>query len=178
MAASVQDRIKRLLQQTASRLADAARLPAVAVEGTEVTLGDASPSSGPRAHNPIVSATPSPSTPSDEPDTPIDMSASVDTLAEQMLTLVDIVSAQEKDIKALKEQSRKLEEHNQAVMVAFSAFFHVLAVGRVAKASEIASLLQNISKIAEQEGRPKESVAFLQSLAKMVPGSSGPEQDT
>lgn len=103
------------------------------------------------------------------------MSASVDTLAEQMLTLVDIVSAQEKDIKALKEQCRKLEEHNQAIMVAFSAFFHVLSVGRVAKASEIAALLQNISKIAEQEGRPKTSVTFLQDLARMVPGHSDPE---
>lgn len=103
------------------------------------------------------------------------MSASVDTLAEQMLTLVDIVSAQEKDIKTLKEQCRKLEERNQASMVAFSAFFHVLSVGRVAKASEIASLLQNISKIAEQEGRPKESVTFLQDLAKMVPGHAETE---
>ncbi len=100
------------------------------------------------------------------------MSASVETLAEQMLTLVDIVSSQEKDIKALKEQCRRLEEHNQAIMVAFSAFFHVLAVGRVAKSGEIAALLQNISTIAEQEGRPKEAVTFLQNLAKMVPGST------
>jgi len=98
------------------------------------------------------------------------MSASVETIAEQMLTLVDIVSSQEKDIKALKEQCRRLEEHDQAIMVAFSTFFHVLAVGRVAKASEIATLLQNISKIAEQEGRPWEAVTFLQNLARMVPG--------
>jgi len=104
------------------------------------------------------------------------MSASVDILAEQMLTLVDIVSAQEKDIKALKEKCQTLEEHNQAIMVAFSAFFHVLSVGRVAKPSEVASLLQSISRIAEQEGRPKEAVAFLQNLAKMVPGHSEPEQ--
>lgn len=103
------------------------------------------------------------------------MNASVDTLAEQMLTLVDIVSAQEKDIKALKEQNRRLEEHNQAIMVAFSAFFHVLSVGRVAKAEEISTLLQNISKIAEQEGRPRESVKFLQELSKMVPGQANSE---
>lgn len=105
------------------------------------------------------------------------MNASVDTLADQMLTLVEIVSAQEKDIKSLKDNCRKLEEHNQAIMVGFSAFFHVLAVGRVAKASEIASLLQNISKIAEQEGRPKESVRFLQDLARMVPGHPEHEQE-
>jgi hypothetical protein len=110
-----------------------------------------------------------------ELDSLTDMSASVDTLAEQMIALVDIVSAQEKDIKALKEACRKLEEHNQAVMVAFSAFFHVLAVGGVTRADEVATLLQNISKIAEKEGRPKESVAFLRDLAKMVPGHAGSE---
>ncbi len=103
------------------------------------------------------------------------MTASVDTLAEQMLNLVEIVSTQEKDIKALKELSRRLEEHNQAIMVAFSAFFHVLAVGRVAKAEEISALLQNISKIAEQEGRPREAVKFLQELSKMVPGQTSAE---
>ena len=178
MIASVQDRIRSLLQQTATRLADAARLPPVAMEeDTEVTLGVV-PTSRPPARNQIGSAASLPSTPPDEQSNPTNMSASVDTLAEQMLTLVDIVSAQEKDIKALKEQTRRLEEHNQAVMVAFSAFFHVLAVGRVAKAGEIAALLQNISKIAEQEGRPKESVAFLQSLAKMVPGYTEPGQDS
>lgn len=103
------------------------------------------------------------------------MSASVDTLSEQMLILVDIVSAQEKDLKNLKEQCRKLEEHNQAIMVAFSAFFHVLSVGQVAKPGEVASLLKNISKIAAQEGRPKEAVTFLEDLAKMVPGQSEPD---
>jgi phage-related tail protein len=93
------------------------------------------------------------------------MNASVDTLAEQMLTLVDIVSAQEKDIKILKDQSRKLEERDQAIMVAFTTFFHVLAAGRVAKLSEISSILHNIIRIAEQEGRPQESIKFLQDLA-------------
>ncbi|WP_262027781.1 hypothetical protein [Microvirga sp. Mcv34] len=100
----------------------------------------------------------------------IDMNAaSVDTLAEQMLTLVDIVSAQERDIKALKEQCRKLEEHDQAIAVAFSTFFHVLSAGRVAKLSEIAHILNNIIKIAEQEGRPPASIKFLQDLAGMLP---------
>ena len=170
MIARVQDRIKSLLQQTAARLADAARLPAVVVEDTEMTLGAIQSEPGSQRPNPTGRTAPVSPIPPDEPDSPTHMSASVDTLAEQMLTLVDIVSAQEKDIKTLKEQCKKHEEHNQAIMVAFSAFFHVLSVGRVAKASEIASLLQNISKIAEQEGRPKESVAFLQNLAKMVPG--------
>ena len=100
---------------------------------------------------------------------PTDMNASVDTLAEQMLTLVEIVSAQERDIKALKEQCRRLEEHDQAIAVAFSTFFHVLSAGRVAKLGEIANILNNIIKIAEQEGRPPGSIKFLQDLADMLP---------
>ncbi len=96
------------------------------------------------------------------------MNASLDTLAEQMLTLVEIVSAQEKDIKSLKEQCRRLEEHDQAIAVAFTTFFHVLSAGRVAKLSEIAGILNHIIKIAEQEGRPPESIRFLRDLAGML----------
>lgn len=169
MIARVQERLRSLLQQTASRIADAARLPAVRVEDADAAPDDLPPPSRPRESNSVTGEAITPA-PSEEQAIPTDMSASVDILAEQMLTLVDIVSSQEKDIKALKEQCRRLEEHNQAIMVAFSAFFHVLAVGRVAKASEIATLLQNISTIAAQEGRPAEAVTFLQNLAKMVPG--------
>ncbi|MET0526835.1 hypothetical protein [Microvirga sp. P5_D2] len=155
-------------------------MPAVTDKEAEVVLGQTSSSwkadrlSGSSEAAPATS--PSPRNLEDL-GISVDMNASVDTLADQMLTLVEIVSAQEKDIKSLKEHCRKLDEHNQAIMVGFSAFFHVLAVGRVAKASEIASLLQNISKIAEQEGRPKESVKFLQDLARMVPGHSDNEQE-
>lgn len=98
-----------------------------------------------------------------------DMNTSVDTLAEQMLTLVEIVSAQERDIKALKEQCRVLEEHDQAIAVAFSTFFHVLSAGRVAKLGEIATILNHIIKVAEQEGRPAASIKFLRDLAGMLP---------
>lgn len=174
MIARVQERLRSLLQQTASRLAEAARLPAVIVKDAEAPLGPLLPQPKPREGGHAGDATLASFSSPDRQDHPADMSASVETLAEQMLTLVDIVSSQEKDIKALKEQCRRLEEHNQAIMVAFSAFFHVLAVGRVAKASEISTLLQNISKIAEQEGRPREAVTFLQNLAKMVPGYTEP----
>ncbi|MBB3018240.1 hypothetical protein FHR70_001280 [Microvirga lupini] len=97
------------------------------------------------------------------------MNTSLDTLAEQMLTLVEIVSAQERDIKALKEQCRVLEEHDQAIAVAFSTFFHVLSAGRIAKLSEIATILNHIIKVAEQEGRPAASIKFLRDLADMLP---------
>jgi hypothetical protein len=109
------------------------------------------------------------SLPHEQPGRLSDMNTSLDTLAEQMLTLVEIVSAQERDLKALKEQCRQLEEHDQAIAVAFSTFFHVLSAGRVAKMSEIATILNNIIEIAEQEGRPAESIKFLQDLASMLP---------
>jgi hypothetical protein len=156
------------------------------MEETEVVLGNPSPSrrtDGPREADrtapELISLSSTmkrqtvleswPALPSKDPGRPTDMNASVDTLAEQMLTLVEIVSAQEKDIKALKEQCRRLEEHDQAIAVAFSTFFHVLSAGRVAKLSEIAGILNHIIKIAEQEGRPQGSIKFLQDLASMIP---------
>jgi hypothetical protein len=96
------------------------------------------------------------------------MTASVDMLAEQMLALVEIVSAQEQEIRALKEQCQRLEEHEQAIMVAFTTFFHVLAAGHVASLDEISGILRNITNIAEEERRPQEAIHFLQNLADML----------
>lgn len=176
MTSRVQEWIRSSFGQMVARAANMTRTPPIAADHVEVIRGSDRPQQDQRMGDQTDILESGPDIPSTEPDPSTEMSASVDTLAEQMLTLVDIVSAQEKDIKALKEQCRKLEEHNQAVMVAFSAFYHVLSVGRVAKASEIASLLQNISRIAEQEDRPQESITFLQNLAKMVPGN--PEDES
>ncbi len=186
--ARVRAKLRHLLQQAASKLAHATGLPAVAVEETDAVLDPLPPpraDPGPDSSG-TASTAQSPATDtrrqqaadelqrslaSHTKDTgrPADMNASVDTLAEQMLTLVEIVSAQERDIKSLKDQCRKLEEHDQAIVVAFSTFFHVLSAGRVAKLGEIATILNNIIRIAEQEGRPPESIRFLQDLANMLP---------
>jgi hypothetical protein len=104
---------------------------------------------------------------------PADMNASLDILAEQMLTLVEVVSAQEKDIKTLKARCQQLEEHDQAIMVAFTTFFHVLAAGHVAKLEDITAILHNIIKVAQREAYPQESVNFLQGLATMLHERSG-----
>jgi hypothetical protein len=186
--ADVQVKLRRFLRQTVSRLTHATGLPKfVAGESENVpgrptsTQVDANPEEPDRISSALLSVGASlrlhvaddfqPLAPSNIADLgrPTDMNASVDTLAEQMLTLVEIVSAQERDIKALKEQGRRLEEHDQAIAVAFSTFFHVLSAGRVAKLSEIAHILNNIIKIAEQEGRPPASIKFLQDLAAMLP---------
>jgi hypothetical protein len=186
--ARVWAKLRHFLQQTTSKLVRSTGLPAVAVGETEAVLGQMPPenvNSG-QGGNADASSVQSAiadtsrqqaadelqhSLASNFKDTgrPTDMNASVDTLAEQMLTLVEIVSAQEKDIKALKDQCRKLEEHDQAIAVAFSTFFHVLSAGRVAKLGEIANILNHIIRIAEQEGRPPEAIRFLRDLASMLP---------
>ena len=179
MIAGVQVKLRHFMQQAATRFARAIGFPRIVADRAEPVLGEPlAVSVNPRSPE---SDQPSPSSPNinhqDEPRPSIhaqlerfsDMNTSLDTLAEQMLTLVEIVSAQERDIKALKEQCRVLEEHDQAIAVAFSTFFHVLSAGRVAKLSEIATILNHIIKVAEQEGRPAASIKFLQDLAGMLP---------
>jgi len=106
--------------------------------------------------------------PSEAPRRASDMNASLDVLAEQMLNLVEVVSAQEKEIKALKVRCQQLEEHDQAVMVAFTTFFHVLAAKHVAKLGDIAAILHNIIKVAQREAYPQGSIRFLEGLATML----------
>jgi hypothetical protein len=185
----VQVKLRRILRQTVSKFSRATGLPRISADESEAVLGrptstkaDAHPKEPDRVLSALHAVSESlrhqvaddfhPLPPSNIEDLgrPTDMNASVDTLAEQMLTLVEIVSAQERDIKTLKEQYRRLEEHDQAIAVAFSTFFHVLSASRVAKLSEIAHILHNIIKIAEQEGRPPASIKFLQDLADMLPG--------
>ena len=109
-----------------------------------------------------------PLTPIESPQRAAEMDASLDVVAEQMLTLVEVVSAQEKDIKVLKMRCQQLEEHVQAIMVAFTTFFHVLAAKRVAKLDDIAAILHNIIKVAQREAYPQESIRFLEGLATML----------
>jgi len=186
--AGVQVKLRHFMQQAATRLARTIRFPRIVADQAEPVLGEPLASSvnlkPPEGDQPLPaspemhqSLKPPKIDHQDNPRLPIhaqlerfsDMNTSLDTLAEQMLTLVEIVSAQERDIKALKEQCRVLEEHDQAIAVAFSTFFHVLSAGRVAKLSEIATILNHIIKVAEQEGRPTASIKFLQDLASMLP---------
>ena len=174
------------MQQVVAKLARAIGFPRIVADKEEHVLGELSASNAnpelteddqPASSAMRESPKPPPTDGQDNPRLPIhaqlerfsDMNTSVDTLAEQMLTLVEIVSAQERDIKALKEQCRVLEEHDQAIAVAFSTFFHVLSAGRVAKLSEIATVLHHIIEVAEQEGRPAASTKFLKDLAGMLP---------
>jgi hypothetical protein len=186
--AGIQVKLRHFMQQAAARLARTIGFPRIVADKAEPVLGtplgsnanpvpiedDHASSSSPGGRQSLKPPTPDSQ---DNPRPPIhaqlkrfsDMNTSVDTLAEQMLTLVEIVSAQERDIKALKEHCRVLEERDQAIAVAFSTFFHVLSAGRVAKLSEIATILNHIIKVAEQEGRPAASIKFLQDLASMLP---------
>ena len=106
---------------------------------------------------------------------PLPMNASLDVIAEQMLKLVEVISTQESAIKALEARCQQLEEHDQAMMVAFTTFFHVLAAKRVARLDDISTILHNIIKVAQREAYPQESVHFLQRLAAMLHEPSEPE---
>jgi len=103
---------------------------------------------------------------------PSDLPASLEALAEQMLGIVEIVSVQERTIQTLRQRCQKLEDHDQAIMVAFTTFFHVLAAGHVAKIEDIAGILNNITDIAEREERPSDAIAFLRDLTRMLPEQS------
>ncbi|MBF9194693.1 hypothetical protein [Microvirga terrestris] len=186
MIAGVQVKLRHFMQQAAMRFARTIGLPRIVTGRTEPVIGEPlalNANLEPIEDGQLKSSALSESfehPPTDDQNNPrppiharlerlSDMNTSVDTLAEQMLTLVEIVSAQERDIKALKEHCRVLEEHDQAIAVAFSTFFHVLSAGRVAKMSEIGTILNHIIKVAEQEGRPAASIKFLQDLAGMLP---------
>jgi hypothetical protein len=102
-------------------------------------------------------------------------------LAKQMLSLADVVSTQGRDIKALKAGCQQLEEREQAIMVAFTTFFHVLAAGKVAKLEDISAILPNIIDVAQHEAYTPESIRFLRSLATMLhpqPGTGAAELQT
>ncbi|RDI59574.1 hypothetical protein [Microvirga subterranea] len=101
-----------------------------------------------------------------------DLPASLQELAEQMLGIVEIVSVQEQAIQVLKQRCQRLEDHDQAIMVAFTTFFHVLAAGHVAKTEDIAVILNNIIDIAEREDRPRDAIAFLKDLAGLLSNPS------
>lgn len=185
--AGIQVRLRHFMQQAVTKLARAIGFPRIVADRAESVLGEASPLKADLKStrddqasfsSPAMTQSLTPSIDDEDNTRPSihaqlgrlsHMNASVDTLAEQMLTLVEIVSAQERDIKALKEECRALEEHDQAIAVAFSTFFHVLSAGRVAKLGEIATILNHIIKVAEQEGRPAASIKFLQDLAGMLP---------
>jgi hypothetical protein len=97
-----------------------------------------------------------------------------------VLTLVEVVSAQEADLKALKTRVQQLEEQDQAIMVAFTTFFHVLAAKRIARLEDIAAILHSIIATAEREAYPSGSIHFLQRLATMLqePSGAGAEQES
>ena len=94
--------------------------------------------------------------------------ASPEAVAAQMESIAGIVSDQEKAIASLTQRCQRLEDRNQAIMVAFTTFFHVLAAARVAKIDEISAILTDITNIAEREERPQDAITFLRELAAML----------
>jgi hypothetical protein len=140
-----------------------------------------SPSSPAYTRDEAAGTGPKDGVPPEGSEHPIDLNASVEVLAKQILSLADVVSTQGRDIKALKAHCQQFEDHERAIMVAFKTFFHVLAAGKVAKLEDVSAILQNIISVAQHETYPPESIRFLRSLATMLhpqPGTGAAELQT
>jgi hypothetical protein len=96
------------------------------------------------------------------------MPLTLDVLAEQLLSLIEIVSSQEESIRALAECCEDLEDRDQAIMVAFMTFFHVLAARHISSLAETSTILQQAVETMELDRQPTEAVKFLQGLATML----------
>jgi hypothetical protein len=88
---------------------------------------------------------------------------------------VEIVSAQNREIEALKQRCAHLEGNDQAVMVAFTTFFHILSAGGVSDLDSMANVFGSIIDQAQRLDLPGDSVSFLRSVETMLRAQHGSE---
>ncbi len=79
-----------------------------------------------------------------------------ENLAQQMLTLVEIAATQDRQIQALKTRCERLELREQAGMVAFTAFFHILDANKVSDLAAMAGVFGSLIDQAQQLDLPEE----------------------
>jgi hypothetical protein len=96
------------------------------------------------------------------------MPLTLDVLAEQLLSLIEIVSSQGESIRELAERCEHLEDRDQAITVAFMTFFHVLASRQISSLAETSAILEQTVETMELDRQPAEAVKFLQGLATML----------
>ncbi|WP_210492700.1 hypothetical protein [Microvirga antarctica] len=101
------------------------------------------------------------------------MTRSIDTLTDQLLAVVEIVSAQNRELEALKQRCDRLENNEQAVMVALTTLFHILSASQVSDLDSMANVLGDIITQAEALDLPVESVASLRSIETMIRAQHG-----
>jgi hypothetical protein len=102
---------------------------------------------------------------------PAPMAASdlaTENLAQQMLTLVEIAATQDRQIQALKTRCERLERREQAGMVAFTAFFHILDANNVSDLRSMAGVFGSLINEAQQLDLPEDSILYLRRIETML----------
>jgi hypothetical protein len=99
-------------------------------------------------------------------------------LTQQMLTLVEIAATQDRQIQALKARCERLERREQAGMVAFTAFFHILDANSVSDLAAMAGVFGNLIGQAQQLDLPEDSILYLRQIETMLRDQHSDDQDT
>ncbi len=91
-----------------------------------------------------------------------------ENLAQQMLSLVEIAATQDRQIQALKARCERLERREQAGMVAFTAFFHILDANKVSDLAAMAAVFGSLIGQAQQLDLPEDSILYLRRIETML----------
>lgn len=91
-----------------------------------------------------------------------------ENLAQQMLSLVEIAATQDRQIQALKARCERLERREQAGMVAFTAFFHILDANKVSDLAAMAAVFGSLIGQAQQLDLPEDLILYLRRIETML----------
>jgi hypothetical protein len=100
-----------------------------------------------------------------------------ENLAQQMLTLVEIAATQDRQIQALKTRCERLELREQAGMVAFTAFFHILDANKVSDLAAMAGVFGSLIDQAQQLDLPEDSILYLRGIETMLRDQHSDDRD-
>jgi hypothetical protein len=100
-----------------------------------------------------------------------------ENLAQQMLTLVEIAATQDRQIQALKARCERLERREQAGMVAFTAFFHILDANEVSDLAAMAGVFGSLIDQAQQLDLPEDSILYLRRIESMLRDQHSDDRD-
>ena len=98
-------------------------------------------------------------------------------LTQQMLKLVEIAATQDRQIQALKARCERLERREQAGMVAFTAFFHILDTNKVSDLAAMAGVFGNLIDQAGQLDLPEDSILYLRQIEVMLRDQHSDDRD-
>ena len=98
-------------------------------------------------------------------------------LTQQLLTLVEIATTQDRQIQAHKARCERLERREQAGMVAFTAFFHILDANSVSDLAAMAGVFGSLIGEAQQLDLPEESIHYLRGIETMLRDQHSNDRD-